>query len=430
MADIAPDKSRRPKGTGSLFFDAGRGLWCARADIVDPVTGERKPKTVRRKEREDAEAALDAMVAQVAAGIVLPTTDPRLGEWLDVWYANITKARPRARASQRGDIVNYIKPAIGTVRLSKLTVEDIEKLHEFVITTKKLSTSTARGAHITLQGALKSAKRRRLITENVALDVDKPLAAVSVISTLSAKQARKVLKGTMDDRLRARWALALLGFRQGEALGVTLDAVHLGKRPRIVIETQLQRLTWSHGCKEFKPKVFACGRKRGVDCADRFIDASPGHARLQLGSSGLFLTPTKSRKGKRVIPLVEPFLGAVRERVEAAKLEPNPYGLLFTQDEKRVQHRPGALRPLDGSPIDPARDNLAWHAILERVGLPSVSLHSARHTTVELLYSLDVPEKLISEIVGHSVISTTRGYAQGDDAAQRKALGKLSRKLA
>lgn len=126
---------------------------------------------------------------------------------------------------------------------------------------------------------------------------------------------------------------------------------------------------------------------------------------------------------------MESFLGAVRERVEAAKLEPNPHGSLFTQDEKRIQHRPGALRPFDGSPIDPARDNLAWHAILERAGLPSVSLHSARHTTVELLYSLDVPEKLISEIVGHSVVTTTRSYDHGDDAARRKALGKLSRKL-
>ncbi|WP_083513803.1 tyrosine-type recombinase/integrase [Curtobacterium luteum] len=85
---------------------------------------------------------------------------------------------------------------------------------------------------------------------------------------------------------------------------------------------------------------------------------------------------------------------------------------------------------MDGSPLDPGVDNRAWHALLERAGVNDARLHDARHTTVDLLYEAEVPEAVITEIVGHSTIGMSRRYrSRGNQRALRDALTKMSKLL-
>jgi len=180
---------------------------------------------------------------------------------------------------------------------------------------------------------------------------------------------------------------------------------------------QLQRITWEHGCGG------TCGRKRGTDCPKQKITHPADWEYRRLGSSGLCLTRPKSAAGWRIIPLVEPLKTIIERRIAVAATEPNPYGLVWTADPKfNKGGAKGTVRvaqPLDGSPIDPSRDNLAWHAVLARAGIDSVPLHAARHTTASLLLAANVPETIVTSILGHSSFAVSRSYMTVD----RKQLG-------
>lgn len=199
---------------------------------------------------------------------------------------------------------------------------------------------------------------------------------------------------TQSDRLGSRYAAALLtGARQGELLGLELDRVG----DTLDLSWQLQRLTWTHGCRPY------CGWKRGTDCPDRVVEAPLDHERRPL-TGGLWLVRPKSAAGWRTIPLVEPLRSMVHERMKAAKLEDNPHGLLWTQDAgKRVQD-------MQGRPIDPSVDSKAWHQLLDSIAVPQVRLHDARHATIDLLYEAGVSEIVIKDIAGHSRVDMSRRY--------------------
>src|SRR5690606_26607949 len=96
----------------------------------------------------------------------------------------------------------------------------------------------------------------------------------------------------------------------------------------------------------------------------------------------------------------------------------------WTADPKRDKQ--GTVLPLDGSPIDPRNDSVAWHGILARAGVPDARLHDARHTTASLLLAAGVPEKVIMEIMGHNSYVVTRGYQNVDRAHLNKAMTAIS----
>ena len=110
--------------------------------------------------------------------------------------------------------------------------------------------------------------------------------------------------------------------------------------------------------------------------------------------------------------------------MDAASREDNPHGLLWTMDVgKRSQDA-------QGRPVDPGTDNKAWHRMLDRLAIPQVRLHDARHAAVDLLYEAGAPEVVIKDIVGHAQIDMTRRYRSGRAVApMARALTGLGRLL-
>jgi integrase len=128
-----------------------------------------------------------------------------------------------------------------------------------------------------------------------------------------------------------------------------------------------------------------------------------GHERREL-AGGLWLTRPKSAAGWRTIPLVEPLRTMIEARIGIATQEHNPHGLLWTLDTGRRS------RDVQGRPIDPGTDSKSWHGLLERVGVPQVRLHDARHAAIDLLYEAGASEIVIKDIVGHASIDMSRRY--------------------
>lgn len=417
----------RAKGTGSIYARASDGYYCAALELP-PRNGARRRKilTVNPKGLTDrqARAALLKKLNEAKDELErrgdLPTEGQTLASWLDVWYHSIAvkKVRPKTAATYRSLLEQHIIPTIGKVRLDKLAPAHIRRV-EAAMLDKGLSSTSAAQAHRILAVALKYAEREGRVKRNAATLTDAPRRSANKLGVLSGADGIRVLQTVAADRLGSRVAAALLtGARQGELLGLEIGRVS----DVLDLSWQLQRLTWEHGC------TTPCGAPRGSECVARKITA-PADWEHRYLTGGLWLSRPKSSAGWRIIPLVEPLRTIMLRRIEAAAAEPNPFGLVWTSDPKKVPGR-DTLRPLDGSPIDPSTDNAAWHHALTRAGVEQVRLHDARHTAASLLLDAGVPEPVMLRILGQSSVAVLRGYQNIDRRQLDEAMLKLSAKLA
>lgn len=397
---------------GTVFQRASDGMWVARVELPPGPDGKRRRKQAAARSKAAAIAKRREMIRDLAKSGDLPTSSPTLAAWLERWLERTVKAhrKPRTYATYRSYVERYIVPSIGRIRLDKLTPAHVARLHEHIVG-QGLSSTTALQAHRILSRALVYAIREGHVSRNVADRnySDAPPKAAGERPALTAEQARLVLaRGHGGDlTTTVRLGLALLaGLRQGEALGLTRDAVNLD-RGTITVAWQLQRLPWSHGCGARPDGSWSCNRQRAGACHSRTVHIPPNQEARNV-HGGLWLTRPKSRAGWREVPLVPALHHALAELI--ARDEAGPEGLLL----------------LDGGhPIDPSRDSAAWHTALARCGLDPVPLHSARHTTATLLFELGVETDVRVKILGHSSATTTAGYTRIADTRTREAMNAL-----
>jgi integrase len=416
----------RGKGKGAVYQRKSDGLWVASLELP-PRNGERRRKVVTAKSEREVVSKLNGLKDDLERHGDLPTAGQTLESWLNLWYSTIAvkKIRPKTAATYRTLLERHIIPTIGPVKLSALTSAHIRRVEAAITSTPKnprrpelgnLSSTTAAQAHRILAVALKYAEREGRVTRNVATLTDAPRRAQRHLNVLSGSDGLRVLQTVSHDRLGSRWAAALLtGARQGELLGLEIDRV----TDEIDLSWQLQRISWEHGCTD------PCGAKRPAECPQRTITAPADWERRYL-TGGLWLSRPKSSAGWRIIPLVDPLRTIIERRVEAAASEPNPFGLLWTSDLKKIPGRDTYRGELDGSPIDPSTDNAAWHEVLRRAGVGDVRLHDARHTAATLLLDAGVPEPVMLRILGQSTVSALRGYQRVDRRLLADAMQALS----
>ncbi|MDU0348328.1 site-specific integrase, partial [Actinomyces sp. MRS3W] len=228
-----------------------------------------------------------------------------------------------------------------------------------------------------------------------------------------ADEARRFLAARTTDR--ARWMLSLmLGARQGEALGITLDNLHLdadGGAPWVDLAWELRRVTWAHGCGPHTPNAagagWPCGHRRAGDCPDRTAPIPDGMEAEQ-AHGGLWLLRPKTVGSNRRVALPAVLADALTEHLEAAR----PTRFVFESSP--------------GVPVDPRRDHQAWKAALAEEGLPVMSLHSARHTCATLLLEAGVPLRTAQEILGQTQALTTARYQHPSLGVQAQALDAVA----
>ncbi|TFD61088.1 hypothetical protein E3T43_01055 [Cryobacterium sp. Hh7] len=423
--------NKRAKKTGTVFrvpadLDQPVQFWRASIDLP-PLNGIRRRKTVQRKTKGLVEAELLKQRRLLDLNGDISTSGESVEKWLEYWFREfVTKnARPKTAANYRSTITKHIIPSIGSKRLDQLSTAHVRQLASD-ITGKGLASTTALYAHNVLTASLTDAVREGRIAKNVATLTKPPRKRATTLTILTAAHGIQVLRtvltapdgATPADRLGSRWAAALLtGARQGELIGLELNRIVERTDDNgntglwLDLSWQLQRLTWMHGCRVVGMDD-NCGKKRGTDCPKRKLD-SPADWEHRHVTGGLWMSRPKSSAGWRIIPLVEPLLSIIAQRVKEGADEPNPHGLVWTADPKMDRH--GRPLPLDGAPLDPSRDNAAWHAVLARAGVPDARLHDARHTTASLLQKAKVPMSARMRILGHGSAAMVEHYTDVDD---------------
>lgn len=404
------DKTRRPSGTGSIY-QRSDGMWCQAIELPN-YGGKRRRKVIARKNRADLTAAVNKAKRDLAVNGDIPSGSPTLARWLDTWLESATRKnlKPRTADGYRRYCDRYLIPALGRTRIDRLTPGHVDRLHEWMQDPEPeglgLSSTTALQAHRILARALTEAKRRGMVSENVARLTDAPPKAFAPRPALAAEQARALLVSSASPM----WAVALLaGLRQGERLGLTRDAIDLDSGI-LTVQWQVQRLPWRHGCGARKDGVWPCGRKRGGNCPQRHLPI-PADQEAKRIHGGLWMTRPKSKAGWREVPICDPLAVILRAHLDVT--EPGDEGLIFH---------------VGGRPIDPSADSEAWHAALVAAGLPPVPLHSARHTANTLLSQLGIPVEVREAIMGHSSAEVNLNYTHAatlDTIAAMKQLGEL-----
>lgn len=130
------------------------------------------------------------------------------------------------------------------------------------------------------------------------------------------------------------------------------------------------------------------------------------------GAGGLSIKPPKGRRTRHV-PIIEPLEPVLRRltmrRARSLPLLRGPRGGAITT---------GALRN--------ATD---WDALVASLGLPGLRRHDLRHAGATWFANAGVPIHVVSDILGHASIETTRAYLHTDDTALQNAAARMNQHL-
>ncbi len=198
------------------------------------------------------------------------------------------------------------------------------------------------------------------------------------------EEAGRLLAAAAGDPLEAFYALALTaGLRLGELQALRWRQVDLDGRRLQVIATYQGTIDGEPVFAELK----TARSRRNVHLSELAVDA---------------LRRQRARQNEQRLQV-----GAVWQ----------DHGLVFTS----------ALgRPLDGNNLR----TRSFSRLLERAGLPPMRFHSLRHGAATLLMADGVPVKAISELLGHSDVTTTlRLYAHVLETTQQAAADSMDRRF-
>lgn len=366
------EKQRRAqRGQGALYHRPD-GYWIATRQ-VDGVRHTASAKTSAEAQRKLKAKLTPKPVAPVALSL-----EAFLLEWLGSSVAY--RVGPTTRARYTGLTHKHLIPGLGHIPVADLRPVQVERLLNLALDSG-LAPRTVFHIRAVLRTALNYAMKSELATMNAAALADPPKLNDPEIFPLDLAQARQLIGAVKGDKLEAMYLMALyLGMREGELLGLRWTDIDFARK----------RLTIRRGLGPVDGKVQEIS--------------------------------TKTKKSRRVIPLVGPIAGALeahRQRQERVDV------MLAGQ---RWQHEGHIFTTTIGTPIDATNfGNRTWPAMRESAGLPpTLKFHHLRHSAATLLLDAGVPMEVVSQILGHSsIVLTINTYGHVSESASRAGLQKL-----
>lgn len=370
--------SKRGNGEGSIRLrDDGR--WQASA-LIAGADGNRKRHYVYGPTRGDVQGKLDDIRQRVRGGQPAVDVGVTLAAYLERWLVDgLAEHKATTRENYTTMVRKHISPAIGSVRLDRLTPLDVQSL----INAKRVthSASTVRLIFSVLHRSLEQAVEWELLARNPAAKVKRPRAGEPHDRFLSPEEAAQLLAAARGTRLYALVAVALaIGLRRGEALA----------------------LRWSD--------------------VDLDIGSVTVRRTLSRVASSLVFTTPKSGKS-RTVPLPGPSVRILREHRQALIAERLALGAAWTDMDLVFPSRLG-------TPAEPRNVLREFHALIGRAGLPAARFHTLRHSCGALLVAQGVHLQVIAQILGHSDIRVTSAvYAHVGEQLQRDAAERMAKAL-
>jgi integrase len=359
----------------NLSYDTQRRLFYVVFHDGSDGHGHRRRHTRTFHTYAEAESAL-RKAKKASRPVILPhgVTPPEntctLGEWLS-WWLEEDVAVDRAASTvyaYRNMARCHILPALGAVRLRKLTAMEVQ-IYLYTQLNEGLSPNTVLKQYLMLFTALRKATMLEMIPANPMERVTPPKKEATRYTFYSPAQIRvlfRAVEGTMLE-LAVKLA-AYLGLRRSEITGLRWDCVDFERDVIIIREVRTEV-----GGKDIvkAPKTATSVRRLGIG-------------------------------GLRD-------LRAVLLRAWERRRSDDPRELVLLRD--------------DGTP--PMANDLTWQMaqVVRQNGLSKITLHGLRHSFASVANSQGVPMFDISRTLGHSSIAITSNiYTHLFDETQTAAL--------
>jgi integrase len=361
---------RRGNNEGSIHFDDKRGRWVAVLTVKG--TGKRK-FLYSRISREDVADKLAIELGTQAKGGLVQTDARTLASYVAEWLETTVKTTltPATYRVYEWAFRVHINPVIGSVRLTKVDRLAVQKLQAALLK-KGLSKSSVQICRASLSTVLTDAFQSEIIARNAVGLVRKPSRSDEDDEPvpMAPEQAQALLAAASGHHFRDLYEVLLTtGLRISEALGLQWSDIDLGAGTLRVT----RQIAWDAG-----------GAWRLAD--------------------------TKSRSGRRTIPLAPAAVAALQRerarqlpfRMKHRDLWPERWDFCFTNQIGRP-YRAGSVES-------------SFKAHVKAAGLPEpregkpFTPHSLRHSCGTYLIAAGVSDRVVQAILGHSSATMTRHY--------------------
>lgn len=308
----------------------------------------------------------------------------RTGEWLERWLGLRVSLRASTRRGYAAHVRGYLVPYLGGIPLADLSPADVQGMFTAIIggetaLGRAVSAATLRRIHATLRAALNAAVRAGLITSNPGRWPELPPVV-------------RPRPQVWTPPLTARWE-------------------HEGWRPAVGVWTAQQTVQFldlvaGHRLYALFHLVALRGLRRGeaagLRWADLDLDAGTLTVNVQLQQLGgrLVTGPPKSEAGRRMVALDQTTIAALRAHQARQQAERAAAGTRWTESRYVFTTR-------TGTPVGPDRLTRLFRRLVERTGLPPVTLHGLRHGAATLALAAGTDLKVVQDQLGHSTITLT-----------------------
>lgn len=367
---------------------------CVSAGMDGKGKQDIKRKTFHGRKRE-AQKALTAFAAEVERTYLTAGAKHSFEEFSERWLDLHAEPNLKAQtvAGYRRHLKNYIYPAIGHIKLEKLTAV---RLMDFYASLQKdgirldkkkggLSPVTIGQYHRIISSILESAVKWNVLSYNVAHGVQPPRAEHKEMNVYNEEQTVDMLTALEKQPIKyqALISLAVLaGLRRGECLGLEWADVDFEKQ-EITIRRQSQYLP----------------------------------------HKGVFADSPKTASSVRIIAIPATLVDTLK-------------GLKASQNSKRLKlggrwHDSGRVfTTWDGRPMHPDSISSWFREFQTDANLPHIRFHDLRHVSATLMLVGGVDLKAVSKRLGHKQTSTTMNiYAHALRSADRQASAKMQELL-
>ena len=347
---------KRANGEGSIRKKPN-GRWEGRyTQGIDPSTGRAIQKSVSARTQAECKEKLAKAIRDNRGIPVNHNEDYTVAEWCRLWFETYSKPviRPNTAKTYENMIENHIVPAIGGVKLKRLTAIQIQKMYNDSKTSGRvqrfekktdtaLSGSTVRRIHMVLSSALKQAVKERIILSNPAQGCKLPQLEKREMKILPQEKIGMYLAEAEKRGLLAAFYLELTtGLRRGELLALQWTDLDVENRT-LAVTKQVNRI-----------------------------------------NGELVVSPPKTRNSVRTLALPQQAVDLLI--AEHQKHPRNPY--LFPS-------------PKTGTMYDPDAFRRTHDKILKAIGAEHIRFHDLRHTFATLSLKSGVDVKTLSGALGH-----------------------------
>ena len=229
------------RGSITEWGGAGSGKWRLRVFVGRDAQG--KKQWVSRNftgGKRDAQTALDELIADVEKGQVKSHVGS-VGELLDRWLDDIEPHRSKyTMKSHRRSVEKDIKPALGSIRLDRLTARQLDAFYRSLID-RGLSPATVRRHHSIISAALGRAVKWDMIGSNPAEKASPPGLTRTTAEAPSVEDVQRLVAAAEAEDAVLATAIALAtttGARRGELCALRWSNVDWQRR-RIRIDQSL-----------------------------------------------------------------------------------------------------------------------------------------------------------------------------------------------